>query len=62
MKGRALTWTTAGLAPGASDTFTVTAQAGPHARGTVTVAARARSATPDPDLVNNTAVSTLRLG
>ena len=27
VKGRALTWTTPGLAPGASDTFTVTAQA-----------------------------------
>lgn len=61
-KGRVLTWSTASLAPGANLTFTVTAQVGPHAHGTVLVAARTRSATPDPDLASNAAVSPLQLG
>ncbi len=53
LKGRVLTW--------ASKTFTATAQADAHAHGTVVVAG-ALSATPEPDLLNNAAVSTLRLG
>lgn len=56
-----LTWTTASVAPGASETFTVTVQVGTHAHGTV-LAAGALSATPDPDLLNNAAVRRIRLG
>jgi Bacterial Ig-like domain (group 3)/Domain of unknown function DUF11/Glycine rich protein len=60
--GPVLTWTTASLAPGASETFTATVQVGTHARGTVVVAAGVLSATPDPDLLNNAAASKIRLG
>jgi Bacterial Ig-like domain (group 3)/Domain of unknown function DUF11 len=59
--GPVLTWNTASLAPGASVTFTVTANVGAHARGTVLVAAGALSATPDPDLLNNAAIGRIRL-
>jgi Domain of unknown function DUF11 len=60
--GPVLTWTTASLAPGASETFTATVQVGTHARGTVVVAAGVLSATPDPDLLYNAAASKIRLG
>jgi hypothetical protein len=60
--GSVLTWSTASLAPGSSLTFTVTAQVGAHANGTVLVAAGALSATSDPDLLNNAAVAKIRLG
>ena len=60
--GSVLTWTTASLAPGASETFTATVQVGTHAKGVVAVAAGALSATPDPDLLNNAAVSLTHLG
>jgi hypothetical protein len=60
--GPVLTWTTASLAPGASETFTATVQVGTHAKGLVAVAAGALSATPDPDLLNNAAVSLTHLG
>ncbi len=62
VNGPVLTWSTASLAPGASQTFTVTAQVGAHAHRTVLVAAGALSATPDPDYLNNAAVAKVRLG
>lgn len=62
VNGPVFTWTTASLARGASETFTVTVQVGTHAHGTVLVAAGALSATPDPDLLNNAAVGQIRLG
>jgi hypothetical protein len=60
--GSVLTWSTASLAPGSSLTFTVTAQVGAHAKGTVLVAVGVLSATSDPDLLNNAAVAKIRLG
>ena len=62
VKGPVLTWTTASLAPGASEPFTATVQVGTHARGTVVVAAATLSATPDPNLLNNAAAGKIRLG
>jgi len=60
--GPLLTWSTATLAPGASVTFTITAKVGPRARGITLVAVGAASATPDPHLLNNGAVASIRLG
>lgn len=60
--GPVLTWTTASLAPGASETFTVTVTVGAHAHGTVILAAGALSATPDPNLLNNAAAAKIALG
>jgi hypothetical protein len=60
--GPVLTWTTASLAPGASETFTVTVQVAAHAHGTVLIAAGALSATPDPNLLNNAAAAKIALG
>jgi hypothetical protein len=60
--GPVLTWSTPRLASGSSLTFTVTAQVGARAKGTVLVAAGALSATPDPDLLNNATLATIRLG
>jgi hypothetical protein len=62
VKGPVLTWSTASMGPGASVTFTVTAQVGARVHDTVLVAAGALSATPDPDLFNNAAVAKMRLG
>jgi len=62
VNGPVLTWSTASLAPGASQTFTVTAQVGAHAHGTVLVAAGALSATPDPNYLNNAAFAKVSLG
>jgi hypothetical protein len=62
VKGPVLTWTTASLAAGASQTFTVTAKVGAHADSTVLVAVGTLSATPDPDLLNNAAIDRVRLG
>jgi hypothetical protein len=62
VKGPVLIWSMAGLAPGASQTFTVIAQTGTHAHGTVVVTAGTLSATPDPNIFNNAAAARISLG
>ena len=62
VRGPLLTWSRDSLAPGASETFTVTVQVGAHDHDTVTVNAGALSVTPDPNMVNNLAVGEIRLG
>jgi hypothetical protein len=61
-KGPVRIWTRASLAPGASQTLTVTARVGADAHGTVLLAATAVSATPDPHRSNNVAVTNIILG
>jgi hypothetical protein len=62
LHGPVLTWDTFSLSPGSAVTFTVIARVGARAHGTVLIVAVTRSATPDPDLFNNAAISRLRLG
>ena len=62
VRGPLLTWSTASLAPGASETFTVTVQVGARDHDTVTVNAGALSITPDPNMLNNLATGEIRLG
>ena len=62
VRGPLLTWSMASLASGASKTFTVTVQVGAHIHSTVEVNAGALSVTPDPNMLNNFAVGSIRLG
>jgi hypothetical protein len=62
VRGPLLTWSRPSLAPGASETFTVTVQVGARDHDTVQVDAGALSITPDPNMLNNLAVAAIRLG
>jgi hypothetical protein len=61
-KGLVRIWTRASLAPGASQTLSVTARVGADAHGTAQLAATAVSTTPDPHQSNNVAVAKMILG
>jgi hypothetical protein len=62
VRGPLLTWSRPSLAPGATETFTVTVQVGARDHDTVQVDAGALSVTPDPNMLNNLAVGAIRLG
>ena len=62
VRGPLLTWSTPTLAAGASKTFTVTVQVGAQDHETVVVNAGALSITPDPNMLNNLATGSIRLG
>jgi hypothetical protein len=62
VRGPLLTWSMPTLAAGASNTFTVTVQVGAQDHETVQVNAGALSITPDPNMLNNLATGSIRLG
>jgi hypothetical protein len=62
VRGPLLTWSMPSLAAGASVTFTVTVQVGAQDHETVQVSAGALSITPDPNMLNNLATDSIRLG
>ena len=62
VRGPLLTWSMPTLAAGASKTFTVTVQVGAQDHETVQVSAGALSITPDPNMLNNLATGSMRLG
>lgn len=62
VRGPLLTWSMPSLAAGTSKTFTVTVQVGALDHETVQVNAGALSITPDPNMLNNTATKSMRLG
>ncbi len=62
VRGPLLTWSMASLAAGASRTFTVTVQVASNAHGSSQVSAGALAITPDPNMLNNFAVGSIRLG
>ena len=62
VRGPLLTWSMPSLAAGASKTFTVTVQVGARDHETVQVNAGALAITPDPNMLNNLATGSIRLG
>jgi hypothetical protein len=62
VRGPLLTWSMPSLAVGASQTFTVTVQVGAQDHETVQVNAGALSITPDPNMLNNLVIGSIRLG
>jgi hypothetical protein len=62
VRGPLLTWSRVSIAPGASETFTVTVQVGADDHETVVADAGAVSITPDPNMLNNLATDQIRLG
>jgi hypothetical protein len=62
VRGPLLTWSMPSMAAGASMTFTVTVQVGAQDHETVQVNAGALSITPDPNMLNNIATDSIRLG
>jgi len=62
VRGPLLTWSRPSLAAGARETFTVTVQVGADDHDTVQADAGALSITPDPNMLNNLVVGSIRLG
>jgi hypothetical protein len=62
VRGPLLTWSMPSLAAGATKTFTVTVQVGAQDHETVQVNAGALAITQDPNMLNNFATGSIRLG
>ncbi len=62
VRGPLLTWSMPSMAAGATKTFRVTVQVGAQDHETVQVNVGALSITPDPNMLNNVATGSMRLG